>query len=168
MKEISEGRITGRKTTLTINQSRWHQLSPQQIGNFWTHLFTYSIQIVIVSAWNPSQDPTGQLVDPHRYTGSPTSSGITLSHWHNNRKLHSNQKVKQHSLKYSFTQISRVSSLSTCTVHLREITKSQTIALSTGQQSSTGTGQNSEQVHYMHYLESSRSQSRLWTNPQFK
>ena len=32
-----------------------------------------------------------------------------------------------------------------------------------GQQSSSGTGHNSEQVPYMHYSESSRSRSRLWT-----
>ena len=75
--------------------------STKQTGDFWIYLIIYSMQVVIVSAWNPSQDPTGPLVVPHRKTGSPTSLGITFSHWHNSRKSDSNPKVKQHSLKYS-------------------------------------------------------------------
>ena len=95
--------------------------STKQTGDFWIYLIIYSMQVVIVSAWNPSQDPTGQLVDPHRNTGSPTSLGITFSHWHNSRKSDSNPKVKQHSLKYSqYTNLESVIFISLCSAFMRD------------------------------------------------
>ena len=36
------------------------------------------MQVVIDYTCNPSQEPTGPLVDPHRKTGRPTSLEITI------------------------------------------------------------------------------------------
>ena len=139
--------------------------STKQTGDFWIYLIIYSMQVVIVSAWNPSQDPTGPLVVPHRKTGSPTSLGITFSHWHNSRKSDSNPKVKQHSLKYSqYTNLESIIINSLYNAFMRNSKNLGQMLHMQGHQSSSGTGHNSEQVPYMHYSESSRSQSRLWTN----